>query len=130
MQIGDTYEFRQTVQKENTAGALGSGGLDILATPYLVCWMEAAAYYYMKEHLPAEKSNVGTEVNIRHLSPTPVGMEVRTVAELVSISENGKMYDFKVTAYDQKGLIGEGTHQRAIIDSERFMKKCLGKLEG
>lgn len=130
MQIGDTYEFRQTVQKGNTAGALGSGGLEIFATPYLVCWMEAAAYYYMKEHLPAEKSSVGTEVHIRHLSPTPVGMEVRTVAELVSISENGKMYDFKVAAYDRKGLIGEGTHQRAIIDNERFMKKCQGKLEG
>ena len=50
-------------------------------------------------------------------------------AELIAISENGKMYTFKVEAYDNKGLIGEGTHERAIIDCERFMKKCLAKLE-
>ena len=52
MQIGDTYEYKNVVTKEITAGALGSGGLDIFATPFLICWMEAAAYYYMKEQLP------------------------------------------------------------------------------
>ncbi|MBR6739099.1 MAG: dihydrolipoamide acyltransferase, partial [Oscillospiraceae bacterium] len=70
----------------------------------------------------------GTLVNITHGSPSPVGMEVRAVAEVIAISENGKMYDFKVTAYDAKGVIGEGTHQRAIIDVERFMAKCQSKL--
>ena len=60
MQIGDTYEYKNVVTKEITAGALGSGGLDIFATPFLICWMEAAAYYYMKEQLPEGKSSVGT----------------------------------------------------------------------
>lgn len=129
MQIGDTYEYKNIVTKDITAGALGSGGLDIFATPFLICWMEAAAYYYMKEQLPADKSSVGTMVNIRHVSPTPIGMEVTAKAELVDISANGKMYTFKVSAYDAKGLIGEGTHERAIIDCERFMKKCQAKLE-
>ena len=58
-----------------------------------------------------------------------VTKEITAKAELIAISENGKMYTFKVEAYDNKGLIGEGTHERAIIDCERFMKKCLAKLE-
>ena len=123
MQIGDTYEYKNVVTKEITAGALGSGGLDIFATPFLICWMEAAAYYYMKEQLPEGKSSVGTMVNVRHVSPSPIGAEITAKAELIAISENGKMYTFKVEAYDNKGLIGEGTHERAIIDCERFMKK-------
>ena len=128
MQIGDTYEYKMVVTVELTAGALGSGGLPIFATPCMITMMEAAAYYYMKEQLPADKSSVGTLVNITHVSPSAVGMEVRAVAEVIAISENGKMYDFKVTAYDAKGIIGEGTHQRAIIDVERFMAKCQSKL--
>ena len=128
MQIGDIYEYKMVVTEELTAGALGSGGLPIFATPCMITMMEAAAYYYMKEQLPADKSSVGTLVNITHVSPSPVGMEVRAIAEVIAISENGKMYDFKVTAYDAKGIIGEGTHQRAIIDVERFMAKCQSKL--
>ena len=129
MQIGDTYEYKTVVTESVTAGALGSGGLPIFATPCMITMMEAAAYYYMKENLPEGKSSVGTLVNITHVSPSPVGMEVRAVSEVIAISENGKMYDFKVTAYDSKGVIGEGIHQRAIIDVERFMAKCQGKLE-
>ena len=129
MQIGDTYEYKNTVTKDITADALGSGGLEVLATPFMICWMEGAAYFYMKEHLPEGKSSVGTMVNIRHLSPTPVGAEVTVRAELTAVSENGKMYTFRVEAYDNKGLIGEGTHERAVIDCERFMKKCQAKLE-
>ena len=103
MQIGDTYEYKNVVTKEITAGALGSGGLDIFATPFLICWMEAAAYYYMKEQLPEGKSSVGTMVNVRHVSPSPIGAEITAKAELIAISENGKMYTFKVEAYDNKG---------------------------
>ena len=78
---------------------------------------------------PVVKSSLGTMVNVRHVSPSPIGAEITAKAELIAISENGKMYTFKVEAYDNKGLIGEGTHERAIIDCERFMKKCLAKLE-
>ena len=129
MQIGDTYEYKNIVTKDITAGALGSGGLAVLATPFMICWMEGAAYYYMKEHLPEGKSSVGTLVNVQHLSPSPVGAEITTRCELTGISENGKIYTFKVEAYDNKGLIGEGTHERAVIDNEHFMKKCQAKLE-
>ena len=90
MQIGDTYEYKNVVTKEITAGALGSGGLDIFATPFLICWMEAAAYYYMKEQLPEGKSSVGTMVNVRHVSPSPIGAEITAKAELIAISENAR----------------------------------------
>ena len=90
--------------------------------------MEAAAYYYMKEQLPEGKSSVGTMVNVRHVSPSPIGAEITAKAELIAISKNGKMYTFKVEAYDNKGLIGEGIHTRAVIDNARFLQKCNEKL--
>ena len=76
--------------------------------------MEAAAYYYMKEQLPEGKSSVGTMVNVRHVSPSPIGAEITAKAELIAISENGKMYTFKVEAYDNKGLIGEGARHHRL----------------
>lgn len=130
MKIGDTYEYTNTVTQEVTADALGSGGIKVLGTPFLVCWIESAAYYYMKQFLPEGKTTVGTQVHVSHLAPSPIGAKITTKCELISVSENGKMVNFKVTAYDNWGLIGEGTHERAIIDEERFMKKCYSKLEG
>ncbi len=64
-------------------------------------------------------------MNTTHISPTPVGMRVYAEAEVINISANGKMVDFKVSAYDEMGLIGEGTHQRAVIDNDRFMEKPI-----
>ena len=90
--------------------------------------MENAALTLMDATLPAGKGTVGTALNISHSAPTPVGMKVRAEAEVTNISANGKIIDFKVSAYDEVGLIGEGTHQRAIIDNERFMTKANGKL--
>ena len=129
MKNGDTYEYQNTVKKEYTADALGSGGIEVFSTPYLVCWMEAAAHFYLAKHLPDGQTSVGTLVNISHLAPSPVGASITTKCELESISENGKIFTFKVWAYDNCGLIGEGTHQRAVIDAERFMKKARAKLE-
>ena len=67
-------------------------------------------------------------LNITHVSPTPVGMRVRATAEITAISENGKIVDFAVKGYDEAGLIGEGTHRRAVITADRFMNKCQNKL--
>lgn len=128
MQIGDTWEVKKVVSEAMTASALGSGGLPVFATPILVAAMEEAAFTCLQRSLPPEKSSVGTAVNITHVSPTPVGMEIRAVAEIVGISENGKLIDFTVRAFDEVGLIGEGTHQRAIVTSDRFLAKCRGKL--
>ena len=128
MKIGDTFTVKKVVTEDMTAAALGSGGLPVFGTPYLVAMVENAAFTYLQQELPEGKSTVGTMVNVRHVSPSPIGAEITAKAELIAISENGKMYTFKVEAYDNKGLIGEGTHQRAVITVDRFMDKCQAKL--
>lgn len=129
MQIGDTYEVTGVVTEESTAKSLGSGAMHVFGTPWMIAMMENAAFILMQQGLPEGKSSVGTRLVIDHVSPSPVGMPVRAKAEFVSLSPNGKIADFKVTAYDEAGLIGEGTHQRAYIDVARFMDKCEGKLK-
>ena len=124
MQIRDFYEVKRTVTPEITAEAAGSGGLTVFGTPSLVAMMENAAFTYLQNQLPEGKSSVGTKVCIDHTAPTPLGMEVTARAEVTQISPNGKMIDFKVSAWDEAGPISEGTHQRAVIDLERFLAKC------
>ena len=130
MKIGDIYEVYDTVSDKNTAASLGSGALPVFGTPYLAALMENAAFLLMQKDLPEGKSSVGIMLNISHVSPTPVGMRVRATAEITAISENGKIVDFKVEGYDEAGLIGEGTHRRAVITVDRFMDKCQSKLSG
>ena len=129
MQVGDTYEVRDTVTEQNTAASLGSGALPVFGTPYLAAMMENAAFTLMQQDLPEGKSSVGVQLDISHVSPSPVGIAVRAVAEVTAISENGRMVDFKVTGFDDAGLIGEGTHRRAVITVESFMDKCQSKLK-
>ena len=129
MQIGDTYVVRDTVTDQTTAESLSSGAMRVFGTPWRIAMMEKAAFLLMQQGLDEGKSSVGTRLDVAHVSPSPVGMPVRAVAELISVSENGKMAEFKVSAYDDAGLIGEGTHQRAYINVERFMAKCEGKLK-
>ena len=129
MQVGDTYTIKETVTDSMTAASLGSGGLPVFGTPFLVAMMENAAFTYMQQQLPEGKSTVGTMVQMNHVSPSPVGMEITVTVEVTAVSANGKMADFKATAWDAAGVIGEGTHQRAVITVERFMDKCLGKLK-
>ena len=127
MKIGDSFEVRQTVTDAVTAEAAGSGGMRVFGTPFLIAMMENAAFRLMQRELPEGKSSVGTKVDIVHTAPTPVGMEVTVKAEVTAVSANGKMIDFKVTARDETGPIGEGTHRRAVIDTERFLAKCEAK---
>ena len=128
LEIGMKHNVESVVTEENTAAKAGSGSLMVYGTPYMVALMENAALTLMAATLPESKGTVGTAMNITHISPTPVGMKVRAEAEVTNISANGKIVDFNVSAYDETGLIGEGTHQRAIIDNERFMAKANGKL--
>ena len=110
-----------------TARAIGSGGLEVFGTPFMMAMMESAAMLCVQPELPEGKGTVGVEITSSHVAPTPVGMKVRATAEVTHISENGKLIDFKVTAFDEEGLIGEGTHRRAIISNERFLQKCNDK---
>lgn len=82
----------------------------------------------VQNELPEGKGTVGVDIASSHLAPTPVGMKISATAEVTGVSTNGKMISFKITASDEDGLIGEGTHTRAIIDNARFMQKCSDKL--
>ena len=129
MKIGDTNEIKKIVTDELTATAAGSGALRVFGTPYLAAMMENAALEYIARELPEGKSTVGVKVSVEHTAPTPVGMEVTVRVRVTDISANGKLIDFEMEAFDAAGPIGTGRHQRAIIDIERFMSKCYGKLE-
>ena len=127
--IGTKCQLEQTVTEELTAAAVGSGLLNVFGTPYMIGLMENAAQTALQNFLDEDKGSVGTHLDISHDAPTPVGMKVFVEAEIVSVSENGKMVDFKVSAWDEKGPIGSGTHTRAIITPYRFLTKCNAKLE-
>jgi len=127
--IGTKCQLEQTVTEELTAAAIGSGLLNVFGTPYMIGLMENAAQTLLQTFLEDGQGSVGTHLDISHTAPTPVGMKVLVEAEVISVSENGKMVDFKLRAWDEKGPIGEGSHTRAIINNERFLSKCNAKLE-
>lgn len=120
--IGTKHEVKIVVTEEVTAAKMKSGSLAVLATPFMVALMEQAAAELCEKFTPDGISTVGTALNIKHLAPTPVGSEVKAVAELFSF--DGRKAEFKVEAYDEAGLIGEGTHERFTIKIDRFMEKA------
>lgn len=124
--VGMKGEVSTLVEREDTAYEVGSGSLLVYATPCMVALMEGAACEAIAAALPEEKSSVGVELNIRHISATPVGMEVRAEAEVTEVEKN--MVTFQVTAYDEAGKIGEGTHKRAVISKQKFLDKTYSKL--
>ena len=126
--IGMKCQLEQTVTQELTAAAVGSGLLPVFGTPYMIGLMENAAQSALSVFLEEGQGSVGTQLNVKHTAPTPIGMKVWVEAEIISVSENGKLVDFSLKAWDEKGSIGEGTHTRAIINNERFLAKCNAKL--
>ena len=127
--IGTKCQLEQIVTNELTAAAVGSGLLPVFGTPYMIGLMENAAQSVLSVFLEEGQGSVGTHLDIKHTAPTPVGMKVWVEAEVTAVSENGKMVDFALKAWDEKGPIGEGTHTRAIINNERFLAKCNAKLD-
>lgn len=128
--IGTKCQLEQMVTEELTAANVGSGLLPVFGTPYMLAMMENAAQTLLGSFLEEGQGSVGTHLDVSHTAPTPVGMKVWAEAEVTAVSENGKMIDFAVKAWDEKGPIGEGTHTRAIINNERFLAKCNAKLNG
>ena len=127
--VGTKCQLEQIVTNELTAAAVGSGLLPVFGTPYMIGLMENAAQSVLSVFLEEGQGSVGTHLDIKHTAPTPVGMKVWVEAEVTAVSENGKMVDFALKAWDEKGPIGEGTHTRAIINNERFLAKCNAKLD-
>lgn len=124
--IGMKARVETLVEREDTALEVGSGSLLVYATPCMVALMEGAACEAIASALPEGKTSVGTMLNISHLSATPVGLEVYAEAEVTEVA--GNTITFAVAAYDESGKIGEGTHQRAVISSQRFLEKTYSKL--
>ena len=126
IEIGLQGHAETLVEKEDTAQAVGSGGLLVYATPCLAALMEGAAYESIAPFLAEGESSVGTRMDLTHSSATPVGMEVR--AESVVTAVDGKKITFTVTAYDEAGEIGHAQHERVIVKAERFLEKTYDKL--
>ena len=124
--IGMKGKVSSLVEREDTALEVGSGSLLVYATPCMVALMEGAACEAIAEALPEGKTSVGTALNISHLAATPVGLEVYAEAEVTEV--DGNTITFALTAYDETGKIGEGTHKRAIITTQRFLDKVYSKL--
>ena len=114
------------VTEQQTAKYLGSGELAVFATPCMIALMENTAYKSVQPFLDPGQGTVGTLLNVKHLAATPVGMEVRCETKLIEIDR--KRLVFEVKAFDACGLIGEGMHERFIIDNQKFMQKANGKL--
>lgn len=113
------------VTSERTADKVGSGGLPVFATPMMIGLIEKTCFDSVQPYLEEGKGTVGTKVNVSHLAATPVGMKVTAESELIEI--DGRRLVIKVSAHDERGLIGEGTHERFIIDTARFLAKTNDK---
>lgn len=124
--VGMKGEVSTLVEREDTALEVGSGSLLVYATPCMVALMEGASCEAIEEALSDTQTTVGTELNIRHLSATPVGLEVRAEAEVTGVE--GKVITFAVRAFDEAGEIGSGTHKRVIVGTQKFLDKAYGKL--
>ena len=127
IKIGTHYTASVTVDDKNTASAVGSGLVDVFATPMMIALMELAASECIKPFLDEGQVSVGTMVNVSHVSATPVGMKVFATAEVTETQ--GRRVEFKVCMRDEAGSIGEGTHTRFIVETEKFMGKANLKIK-
>lgn len=115
-----------TVSSNKLAVNVGSGSLEVFATPVMTMLMEKSACNCLADYMKNDETTVGTELNIQHVSATPEGMKVYAEAVLTAI--NGREFTFEVTAYDESGLIGKGTHKRFLVFGEKFTAKAKSKL--
>src|SRR6266568_9063730 len=121
LDLGMTGEATTTVVHENTAAAVGAGGVEVFGTPMMIALMEYAVWGAVSRDLAEGEVTVGTLVNVSHLAATPLGQQVRAIAELIEI--DGRRLVFKVEAFDEKRKIGEGRHERYVVNLERFLKR-------
>lgn len=125
IKIGTTHKVEWTVTEALLAETIKSGEVKVFATPMMVALMEAAASDCIKPFLAEGETSVGTHISTSHVAATPLGMKVYAVAEVTAVE--GRKVDFKVSAYDEKELIGEGTHSRVYLSKERFEQKAQSK---
>lgn len=125
METGIKNVIELTVTHDKTAAAVGSGTLEVFATPAMIALIEETAWKSVTPYLGKGQATVGTRLDISHIAPTPLGMAVRCETELSEV--DGRCLKFKANVYDEKGLIGTGVHERFIVDAEKFQAKANGK---
>ena len=123
--IGAKGEARMVVTDDKTAAAIGSGSVRVFATPWMVAMMELSACNALAPYYEEGQSSVGTKLNVSHDKATPVGMRVHAEAEVIEVDR--RRIVLQVTARDETGVIGRGTHERFLIDMAKFLAKAEGK---
>ena len=127
LEAGITNTEATMVTEQNTALALGSGTVEVFATPAMINLIEYTCARSVEDELESERTTVGTNLNISHDAPTPIGMEVSCKSKLVKV--DGRALSFEVEVVDERGTVGRGTHDRFIVDKERFQSKANAKLD-
>lgn len=117
-----------TVSEEHTAPSVGSGAIHVLGTPVMINLMEAAALAAAEHLLPEGHQSLGIHLDVSHVAATPVGMKVRATAEVMAVE--GNRVKFRVEAHDEADLIGEGSHERVVVNVERFDRRVQSKAAG
>ena len=126
--VGMKGRAEAVVTQDNAAVTAGSGTLPVFATPWMCALMEKASWTAVAPGLEPGESTVGTRLNITHDSATPLGLKVWAESQVPAV--DGRRIEFQVTAYDERGLIGQGTHERFVVADDRFLAKAQRKLEG
>ena len=126
LELGLKGRAETLVVESNTAAAVGSGLVPVFATPYMIALKENSAVNAVNDHLEPGQGTVGTHLNVSHEAATPIGMKVWAEALLTEV--DGKRLVFEVTAYDDAGVIGRGSHERFIIKPEKFLARVQAKL--
>jgi fluoroacetyl-CoA thioesterase len=126
--VGAKGEAEITVGEEHTAPTIGSGKVHVLATPVMINLIEAASLAAIEHLLPPGYQSLGTLLNVRHIAATPVGMKAKATAEVIRVE--GRTVYFKVEAHDEKDLIGDGAHERVVVNVAKFDQRVQKKLLG
>lgn len=122
---GLTGTAELVVGDQHTAPRVGSGRIRVLATPVMINLIEAAALAAVEQSLPERHQSLGTRLDVTHVAATPVGMRVRATAEVVRVE--GRTVHFRVRAEDERELIGEGAHERVVVNVDRFEARVADK---
>ena len=123
--IGMKNEVAGVSTEATSAVSMGSGSLNVLATPSMIALMERAASELIDRNLPPERTSVGISINVKHTAATPIGLKLRAEAIITAI--DGRKIIFDVRAFDEREEIGRGTHERFVVDRAKFQSKADGK---